>query len=164
MFVRVKKTGNYSYTQIVENYREDGKVKQRIIATLGQYEALSESGKLDALARSLLKYTTAVRAVDALRDGSMRARRTLKLGPAIVFERLWRELGIAEVWTFSVSVDRKLSLPQNIGGREYGRSKAGIPSGAQAKRSRVATDIGEERSCRCTGFGDRFWDFKPLAA
>jgi hypothetical protein len=97
MFVRVKKTGNYSYTQIVENYREDGKVKQRIIATLGQYEALSESGKLDALARSLLKYTTAVRAVDALRDGSMRARRTLKLGPAIVFERLWRELGIAEV-------------------------------------------------------------------
>ena len=97
MFVRVKKTGNYSYTQIVENYREDGKVKQRIIATLGQYEALSESGKLDALARSLLKYTTSVRAVDALRDGSMRARRTLKVGPAIVFERLWRELGIAEV-------------------------------------------------------------------
>ena len=97
MFVRVKKTGNYSYTQIVENYREDGKVKQRIIATLGQYEALSESGKLDALARSLLKYTTAVRAVDALRDGSMRARRTLKLGPALVFERLWSELGIAEV-------------------------------------------------------------------
>jgi transposase len=97
VFVRVKKTGNYSYAQIVQNYREDGKVKQRIIATLGQYEELSESGKLDALARSLLKYTTAVQAIDALRDGSLRARRTLKLGPALVFDRLWHELGIAEV-------------------------------------------------------------------
>src|SRR5208283_3475756 len=97
MFVRVKKTGNYSYTQIVENYREDGKVKQRIIATLGQYEALSESGKLDSLARSLLKHTKAVRAIDTFRDGSMRARRTLKLGPVLVFERLWRELGITDV-------------------------------------------------------------------
>jgi hypothetical protein len=97
MFVRVKKTGNYSYVQIVENHREGTAVKQRVVATLGQYEELSSSGKLDDLARSFLKHTTAVRVVDAQREGSIRARQTRKLGPALVFDRLWHELGIATV-------------------------------------------------------------------
>jgi len=97
MFVRVKKTGNYSYVQIVENHREGTTVKQRVVATIGQYEELSSSGKLDDLARSFLKHTKTVRVIDAHRDGSLRARRTRKLGPALVFDRLWHELGIATV-------------------------------------------------------------------
>jgi transposase len=96
MFVRVKKAGNLSYLQIVENRREGKSVKQRVIANLGQAGELSSSGKLDDLARSFLKYTTAVSVVDAHREGSLRARTTKSLGPALVFERLWQELGIPE--------------------------------------------------------------------
>lgn len=117
MFVRIKKTGNYSYVQIVENRREGTSVKQHLVATIGQYEALSASGKLDDLARSFLKYAKSVRTVDALREGSIRARRTAKIGPALVFDRLWRELGIdtiidemLEGTRYKFSIERSIFL------------------------------------------------------
>src|SRR5208337_4840836 len=73
------------------------RVKQRVLTTLGQMEELTSSGKLDDLARSLLRFTAAVKVIDGHREGSLRARRTLSMGPALVFDRLWRELGIDEV-------------------------------------------------------------------
>ena len=36
MFVRVKKSGQYQYLQIVENNKVKGQVKQRVIATVGR--------------------------------------------------------------------------------------------------------------------------------
>ena len=45
MFVRIKKNRGYSYLQIVESRREGKSVKQRVLATLGQYDALAASGK-----------------------------------------------------------------------------------------------------------------------
>ena len=97
MFVRIKKTRGYTYLQIVESRREGKKIKQRVLTTLGRMEALTSSGKLDDLARSLLKFTKAVQVIDAHRNGKLRARRTLSIGPALVFDRLWHEMGIDEV-------------------------------------------------------------------
>jgi len=97
MFVRIKKTHGYTYLQIVESRREGKKIKQRVLTTLGQMQALTSSGKLDDLARSLLKFTKAVQVIDAHREGTLRARRTISLGPALVFDRLWHELGIDKV-------------------------------------------------------------------
>ena len=36
MFVRTKKQGNQVYHYLVESYREDGKVKQRVLRYLGK--------------------------------------------------------------------------------------------------------------------------------
>ena len=44
MFVRRKKSGAYQYLQIVHNERIDGRVKQRVIATLGRLDVLQKSG------------------------------------------------------------------------------------------------------------------------
>ena len=107
MFVRIKKAGPLSYIQIVENRREGTAVKQQVIANLGHAEELIDSGKLDNLARSFLKYTTSVRVIDAHREGSVRARATKALGPALVFERLWNELGIPEVIDKVRGTDRR---------------------------------------------------------
>jgi transposase len=107
MFVRIKKAEPLSYIQIVENRREGTAVKQRVIANLGHADELVTSGKLDDLARSFLKYTTSVRVVDAHRDGSIRAHSTKALGPALVFERLWNELGIPEVIDKVRGTDRR---------------------------------------------------------
>ena len=41
MFIRVVKSKNQEYIKIVENYREDGKVKQRVVANLGKVENIS---------------------------------------------------------------------------------------------------------------------------
>jgi S-adenosylhomocysteine hydrolase len=65
MFLREKRVGAHSYLQIVENHREGKSVKQRVIANLGHSEELIDSGKLDNLARSILKRTKTVRLFDA---------------------------------------------------------------------------------------------------
>ena len=44
MFVRPKKSGKYEYLQVVENQRVDGKVRQRVIATLGRLDVLQCQG------------------------------------------------------------------------------------------------------------------------
>lgn len=106
MFVRVKKSHGYKYLQIVESKREGKKVKQRVLTTLGQVDALSASGKIDDLTRSLAKFSSLRAVVDAHREGSIQARRTLSIGPALVFERLWQQLGIAEVIKGQVAAGR----------------------------------------------------------
>ena len=117
MFVRVKKNREYSYLQIVESRREGTSVKQRVLATLGQYDALAASGKIDDLARSFLKFTTSVQVIDAHRKGSLQAHGTKSIGPALVFDRLWTELGIRDVIEeklegkrFRFSVERAIFL------------------------------------------------------
>ena len=45
MFVRAKRSGAYEYLQVVESQRIDGKVRQRVIATLGRLDVLRATGK-----------------------------------------------------------------------------------------------------------------------
>jgi len=97
MFVRVKTNGAYEYLQIVENRRESGKVRQQVIASLGRLDKLTASGRLDDLVCALARFCTRVRIIDAQRDGSLSSRGVCKIGPALVFEKLWRETVIADV-------------------------------------------------------------------
>jgi hypothetical protein len=52
MFFREKTSGPRSYLQLVENAWENGKTKQRVVATLGRLDHLQESGELDRLLES----------------------------------------------------------------------------------------------------------------
>ena len=111
MFVRIKKSHGYKYLQIVESKRDGKKVKQRVLTTLGQLDALSASGKIDDLTRSLAKFSSIRTIIDAHREGTIQAHCTLSIGPALVFDRLWQQLGIKEAiqgqvtarpWRFSL--------------------------------------------------------------
>jgi hypothetical protein len=44
MFFRTKTSGTRSYLPIVENRGEDGRPKQRVIATLGRLDQLQQTG------------------------------------------------------------------------------------------------------------------------
>jgi len=57
MFARVKKSGKYQYLQIVENRKEDKKVKQRVIATIGRMDQLQAHGRVETLIRSLSRFS-----------------------------------------------------------------------------------------------------------
>ncbi len=115
MFVRIKNSHGYKYLQIVESKREGKKVKQRVLTTLGQVEALSASGKIDDLTRSLAKFSSIRTILDAHREGSIQAHRTLSIGPALVFERLWQQLGIKEAIRGELSASRcRFSLERAI--------------------------------------------------
>jgi hypothetical protein len=109
MFVRVKPSGKYRYLQIAENYREGKKVKQKILCTLGRVDELTENGKLDALAESLLRFSSRLKVIDLHKEGKLKIHSDVSIGPEWVFQRLWEEFGIAEVIKKVLS-DRRFGL------------------------------------------------------
>lgn len=115
MFARVKKSGNNQYLQIVENRRENGKVVQRVISTLGRMDQMTEKGEVESLIRSLSRFSE--RTLLILSDKSNVSASARKIGPSLIFERLWKELGIGSIVSslvaerkFGFSVERALFL------------------------------------------------------
>jgi len=96
LFARVKKTGPYEFLQIVENHREDRKSRQRVIATVGRMDELRAKGQIETLTRSLSRFSEKVLLLLSDRNDSLRAE-AKKIGPALIFERLWKELGISGI-------------------------------------------------------------------
>jgi len=97
MFVRVKKSGKYEYLKVVHNYREGKKVRQEVMGTLGRLDVLVKSGQMDALIASCAKFAQRVAVIDATRRGKTPPADTIRIGPSLVFERLWRESGAPKV-------------------------------------------------------------------
>jgi transposase len=108
MFARVKKSGNNQYLQIVENRREKGKVVQRVISTLGRLDQMTEKGEVESLIRSLSRFSE--RTLLILSDKSKVSASAKKIGPALIFERLWKELGIGSIVS-SLIAERKFGFP-----------------------------------------------------
>ena len=52
MYFRKKTSSGRAYLQIVESRRDGTQVRQQVIATLGRYDDLRESGQLERLLRS----------------------------------------------------------------------------------------------------------------
>jgi len=117
MFVRVKPSGAYTYLQIVHNYWDQGKVRQKVIASLGRLDRLVESGSIDGLARSLMRFSNNLKVVHAQQAGTLQAKRVWSIGPGLVFDRLWQRLGVSHILTellkgrrFGFSVERAVFL------------------------------------------------------
>ena len=94
MFARVKTSGKYQYLQIVENRKEKGAVKQTVIATIGRMDKLQEKDRVETLIRSLSRFSE--KAMLILSGQSKITADAIKIGPSIIFERLWKETGIQE--------------------------------------------------------------------
>ena len=92
MFVRIKKSGVNEYLQIVQNFREGGKTKQRVIGTLGRIDEVADSKDIDVLISKLSKYSNEVLMV--ITGQSKIDAHSVSIGPALVFERIWNELGM----------------------------------------------------------------------
>ncbi len=97
MFFRVKSAGSYQYLQIVHSIREGQKVRQQVFGTLGRLDELKASGRLEALIRSGLRHCENFAVIDAHAAGETEAVRVLRIGPELVFGRLWKESGIQDV-------------------------------------------------------------------
>jgi hypothetical protein len=97
MFFRIKPSGDRRYLQIVENRRDGAKTRQSVIATLGRVDELEAAGKLDALLRSGARLCESAMLVSSLRDGTLDAASTRRIGAPLVFGRLWEESGCRAV-------------------------------------------------------------------
>ena len=97
MFFRTKTSGPRSYLQIVENRWEDGRPRQRVIATLGRLDQLQQSGHLDGLLVSGARLSRNVLLLSAHAKGQLTTVTTRHVGPVLVFERLWQQTGCQRV-------------------------------------------------------------------
>jgi len=94
MFVREKRARGHSYLYLVENEREGGHVRQRIIRALGRKDAVLATGELDRLAASLVRYCD--RAV-ILSDMEASRIACTRIGGPLLFGWIRQRLGIADV-------------------------------------------------------------------
>ena len=95
MYFRKKTSGGRAYLQIAHSQRVGGQVRQRVIATLGRLDVLAASGQLEGLVRSGARFATQAMVLSAAQDDATATVR--RIGPALVFERLWTETGCRAV-------------------------------------------------------------------
>jgi len=117
MFVRTQKSGRRTYLLVVENEWVDGKVKQKVLHRLGRLDLLQQSGQLEGLMQSLQRFSKKLAVLGACQNGEVETTATRKIGPALIFERLWRDVGIGKVLSklllerrFEFSVERAVFL------------------------------------------------------
>src|SRR3990172_8125644 len=99
-FPRKKDGSLRQYLQLVETYREGGKVKQRILLSLGRIDELRASGELDRMADALVRLTEREKIVDLAKE--LAATSNKVFGPVAVFRHLWKKLGMPKAITDAV--------------------------------------------------------------
>jgi len=97
MYFRVKRTGTYAYLQIVESFRENSQVHQRVLSTVGRLDVLQATGQLDALMRSGLRFCEKLAVIDAHAAGQTEPVQVQRVGPDLVFSRLWEVLQMGSI-------------------------------------------------------------------
>ena len=117
MFVRTQTNGPRTYLLIVDNVRVGGKVKQRVLHRLGRLDELLASGQLDVLIQSLSRFSEKLAVLGAHAQGDSIVTHSARIGPALIFDRLWQSCSIDKVLSalladrrFEFSVERAIFL------------------------------------------------------
>src|SRR6478609_7341673 len=97
MYFRRKTSSGRAYLQIVESRRDGDQVRQQVIATLGRFDELQASGQLERLLRSGARFAAKAMVLSAANDDAAIKIAVRRIGPALVFERLWDETGCRAV-------------------------------------------------------------------
>ncbi|HLE81748.1 MAG TPA: IS1634 family transposase [Dehalococcoidia bacterium] len=97
MYTRVIKARNKDgsiryYLQLVRAYRQDGKVRQELVCSIGRLDEIKGDGGLDRLIASLARHSERCW-IDAEAEGVDRWDKVY--GPVLVFRRLWEDLWLA---------------------------------------------------------------------
>src|SRR5437762_8525986 len=93
MYFRKKTSAGRAYLQIVESRRAGDQVRQQVIGTLGRFEELQASGQLERLLRSGARFAAKAMVLSAATDDAALKIAVRRIGPALLFERLWEETG-----------------------------------------------------------------------
>lgn len=112
MFVRIiKKTENgitYKYLKLVENYRDHGRVRQRVIVSLGNIERLSPK-KINPLIKGLSKFSDK----KLFDPEEFQTKTSRSYGDVLAIKSLWDSLKISDSITNLLKnrkIDTKVSL------------------------------------------------------
>ncbi len=108
MFIRtVKNSTGQAYYQVMESYWEDGRSKQRLIFSLGRVGDDGEKN-LDSLANSIAKHRDMFTVSQLAKE--IGVEQTFILGPLLILEKLFDQLGINDVTNEILSKHPQLEL------------------------------------------------------
>ena len=95
---------------MVESHRVNGKPRQTVVATLGRLDTLKETGEFDRLLRSGARLTESGMLLSAVERGETTTIDAKRIGPPLLFERLWRDCCCRSVIE-DLLADRKFEFP-----------------------------------------------------
>lgn len=115
MYFRKKTSAGRTYLQIVESRRHGEAVRQQVIATLGRLDELAAGGQLERLLRSGARFAAKAVVLEAVREEAALSVAVRRIGPALVFARLWEETGCrAVVAGLAASRGHKFALERAV--------------------------------------------------
>lgn len=83
------------YLQLVESRRVNGSPRQVVLASLGRFDTEEGEERLQKLANSFIEASERLHLLNLAED--LKALSTREYGPALVFKRLWEDLGLGKV-------------------------------------------------------------------
>jgi hypothetical protein len=100
MYVRAvkhsNKDGSYrEYLQLVESYRENGRVRQKVLANLGRLGSQITEKKVDQVMESLEKYADKVALINVLKD--LKSKSSKGYGEIQIYRKVFKDLGVEEI-------------------------------------------------------------------
>ena len=92
MFVKLTKSGPRRYVQLVESFREDGRVRQRTLATLGRLERIAP--EVESIVRGLRRVVSGEEKLEAIDPALVAFDPSRTLGDVWTLDALWKHLGL----------------------------------------------------------------------
>jgi hypothetical protein len=110
MFLRTNKnTYGRAYLQIVRSYRENGKIKQEVLFTLGRLDILQATGQLDDLVKALSRYTEKQKLIDLSKDVTI--EEVYYLGIAHMVSYMVERLGLDKLFRQLENQHQQIEIP-----------------------------------------------------
>jgi transposase len=94
MYFRTSTIKGKTYLSLVESYREEGKVKQKLIASFGLLEDAISSGVLERMVKSAGRYLEKLTIFAAVKNEDVEPLKHKKIGAGLIFGHIWNKLGI----------------------------------------------------------------------
>ncbi len=114
MFVKITNAGGYQYVRLVENYRENGKVKQRVLFNFGRLDLLKSDPAFKNIVKKLSdivkKTTTGNTEAITIESEEDVSDAVIKNWGYIVFRKLWEELEIDKFLKERATKGRKIKF------------------------------------------------------
>ena len=95
MFVKLTKSGPRRYVQLAESFREDGRVRQRTIATLGRLERIAP--EVESIVRGLRRVVGGKEKLEAIDPTLVEFAPSRTLGDVWTLDALWKGLGLGRL-------------------------------------------------------------------
>lgn len=90
---KIKRKGRtYEYVQIIENYRKEGRIRQRLVMTVGRKDAIDDK-KIDALIENLEKFSERLMVLKK-DDPDVTVQWSRPYGLPFLYQQLWERVGL----------------------------------------------------------------------